>query len=68
MTTTLSLNELVCSQCERALPVGTAAIAEWRHGSLFLTGELDEEAAALLLCPECVEEEHSRAFDEGGRE
>jgi hypothetical protein len=68
VTTTLSLNDLVCSQCEEALPVDTAAIDEWRHGQLFLTGELDEDAVALLLCPECVEEEHSRAFDEGGRE
>ena len=68
MTTTLSLNDLVCSQCEESVPADTAAIDEWRHGPLFLNGELDEDAVALLLCPECVEEEHSRAFDEGGRE
>ena len=68
MTTTLSLNDLVCSQCEESVPADTAAIDEWRHGPLFLNGELDEDAVALLLCPECVEEEHSRGFDEGGRE
>jgi hypothetical protein len=68
VTTTLSLNDLVCSQCEESVPADTAAIDEWRHGPLFLSGELDEDAVALLLCPECVEEEHSRAFDEGGRE
>jgi hypothetical protein len=68
VTTTLLLNDLVCSQCGESLPADTAAIDEWRHGPLFLTGELDEDAVALLLCPECVEEEHSRAFDEGGRE
>ena len=68
MTTLLSPNDLVCSQCEQSLPAETAAIEQWRHGPLFLTGELDEEAVALLLCPECVDEEHSRAFDEGGQE
>jgi len=68
VTTTLSLSGLVCSQCERSIPADTAAIEAWRHGPLFLTGELDREAAALLLCPECVEDEHGRAFDEGGQE
>jgi hypothetical protein len=65
---TLSLSSLVCSQCERSLPADTASLEEWRHGPLFLRGELDEGAVALLLCPECVEDEHSRAFDEGGQE
>ena len=64
----LPLSDLVCSQCEQSLPADSAAIEAWRHGPLFLTGELDDEAVALLLGPECVEEEHSHAFDEGGRE
>jgi hypothetical protein len=68
-TVTTSPSALVgaCSQCERPLPVDSAAVEQWRHGSLFLAGELDA-TAALLLCPDCVEDEHSRAFDEGGQE
>jgi hypothetical protein len=68
VTTTLPLTPLGCSQCERPLPADAAAIEHWRHGPLLLAGELDEAAAELLLCPDCVEEEHSRAFDEGGEE
>lgn len=64
---TLSATELDCSQCGRPLPEEADQLERWRHGALFLAGELDA-AAALLLCPECVEEEHSRAFDEGGEE
>jgi hypothetical protein len=67
VATTLSLGGLVCSQCERPLPADAASIEEWRHGPLFLTGELDDAAAALLLCPECVEDEQSLAFDDGGQ-
>ena len=68
MTASLSPTVGACSQCERPLPPDPALIERWRHGSLFLAGEHDEEAAALLLCPDCVEEEHTRAFDEGGQE
>jgi hypothetical protein len=68
VTTTLSPSGLLCSQCERPLPADAASIEEWRHGPLLLAGELGEDAAALLLCPECVEDENSNAFDEGGQE
>jgi hypothetical protein len=68
VTTSLSPSIGACSQCERPLPAAPALIERWRHGSLFLAGELDGEAAALLLCPDCVEEEHTGAFDEGGQE
>jgi hypothetical protein len=65
---TLSAIELDCSQCGRPLPEDVDELERWRHGPLLLAGELDADAVALLLCPDCVEEEHSRAFDEGGEE
>jgi hypothetical protein len=68
VTTSLSPTIGACSQCEQPLPADPALIERWRHGALFLAGEHDEEAAALLLCPDCIEEEHTRAFDEGGQE
>jgi hypothetical protein len=65
---TLTLIGVDCSQCGRPLPGTADEIERWHHGPLLLAGDLDEDAAALLLCPDCVEEEHSRAFDEGGEE
>lgn len=65
---TLTVTELDCSQCGRPLPDDVDEVERWLHGPLFLAGELDRDAAALLLCPDCVEEEHAHAFDEGGED
>jgi hypothetical protein len=58
--------ELVCSQCGRSLPSELEAVSGWRHGELVLADDLDEMTAALLLCPDCVAEEHAGAYEEGG--
>lgn len=54
-----------CSQCGRAFPRDGAEAAGWKHVDLVLSGELDE---AMLLCPECREEDRELAYDEGGAE
>ena len=56
---------LTCYQCGRKLPPGTAEAARWQHADLVRSGELDE---AMLLCPECREEDREMAYDEGGGE
>jgi hypothetical protein len=57
--------EFGCSQCGRPLPGDPSEVERWRHGPLFVTGELDDDAAQLLLCPDCVSEERAREFEEG---
>ena len=56
---------MTCYQCGRKLPPGTAEAARWQHADLVRSGELDE---AMLLCPECREEDREMAYDEGGGE
>jgi hypothetical protein len=58
--------ELVCSQCGHVLPSDPDELSGWRHGELVLAEDLDETTAALLLCPECVAEEHAGGYEEGG--
>ncbi len=58
--------EVVCSQCGRPAPVDDPdELARWRHSRLLLAGEPDEVTATMLLCPECVEEDHAREYEEG---
>lgn len=53
------------------LPVRAGAAADaaeaalWQHAEPVRAGELDE---AILLCPECREEEREQTYDEGGGE
>ncbi len=56
---------LACYQCGRMLPPDTAEQARWKHVDMVLSGELDE---AMLLCPECREEDRELTYDEGGEE
>jgi len=55
---------LTCYQCGRKLPPDAAETARWKHVDLVLSGELDE---AMLLCPECREDDRE-TYDEGGGE
>ena len=59
-----TVTETVCSQCGRT-PADEGELARWKHAELVLAGELD---AAMLLCPECAEEDRELAYDEGGAE
>jgi hypothetical protein len=54
-----------CSQCGRAAPSDPGELRTWRHGDLAAAGDLDEGAASMLLCPECVEEDRSGEYEAG---
>jgi hypothetical protein len=56
---------LSCAQCGRALPADPIELARWKHGNLAAAGELDETSAALLLCPDCVEEDILGQYEQG---
>jgi hypothetical protein len=51
------MSSLRCSQCGRPAPADREELRGWKHGELVVAGELDEVAATMLLCPECVEED-----------
>jgi hypothetical protein len=59
------MSSLRCSQCGRAAPTDNDQLRDWKHGELVFAGELDEMAAAMLLCPECVEEDRTEEYEAG---
>jgi hypothetical protein len=54
-----------CAQCGRELPSDAAALARWKNRTLAATGALDETTAAMLLCPECAEDDRLGEYEEG---
>jgi hypothetical protein len=58
--------DLACAQCGRAAPGDPAELTGWAYGPIALRGEFPEVIDVLLLCPECVVEDHDHEFDEGG--
>lgn len=56
---------LFCSQCGRPAPADSEELRRWRHGNFVASGELDDATAAMLLCPECVEEDLSGDYEAG---
>lgn len=64
MSTTLTA--FVCAQCGREAPSDRHELMRWACGPIAIRGDFPEAIEALLLCPECVEEEHAHEFDEGG--
>ena len=54
-----------CAQCGREAPEDPAELAVWRHGELASQAELDEVAAAMILCPECDADNLSGETDAG---
>jgi hypothetical protein len=54
-----------CSQCGRAAPADPDELRTWRHGDLAVAGEPDEATVAMLLCPECVEDDLSGEYEAG---
>jgi hypothetical protein len=59
------MSSLRCSQCGRPAPADREELRGWKHGELVVAGELDEVAATMLLCPECVEEDESGEYEAG---
>lgn len=64
MSTTLM--GLACSQCGQEAPSDPHELMGWACGSIALRGDFPEVIDRLLLCTDCVEEEHAYEFDEGG--
>ena len=56
---------LGCAQCGRPLPSDAAELAAWSNADLVASGELDDAAAGMLLCPECAEQDYFGEYDEG---
>jgi hypothetical protein len=54
-----------CAQCGRELPSDAAALARWKNRTHTADGELDETTAAMLLCPECAEDDRLGEYEEG---
>lgn len=60
-----TLKALACAQCGRTAPTDPRELMRWANGSLAVRGDFPDVIGSLLLCPECVEEEHAHEFDEG---
>ena len=55
---------VACAQCGYE-PGDDRELRSWRHGALLLDSELGDDAAGLLLCPDCTAEHHTHDYDEG---
>ena len=60
-----AMSSLGCAQCGRPLPSDAAELARWNFGDLAVSGELDETAAGMLLCPDCAEDDLLGEYEEG---
>lgn len=56
---------MCCAQCGRALPTDPDDLSRWRQGDLLAAGELDELTAAMLLCPECADDDRQGEYEAG---
>jgi hypothetical protein len=54
-----------CAQCGRAVPTDPAELEGWRHADLATAEELDDVAAAMILCPDCDAEHLAGDFEPG---
>jgi len=61
-----TLTPLACAQCGRDAPTDSYELKDWAYGRIALRGDFPDVIDLLLLCPECVDEEHEHAFDDGG--
>ena len=56
---------LACAQCGRSLPSDATELARWKHGNLAASGEIDETAPGMLLCPDCAEGDRLGEYEKG---
>jgi hypothetical protein len=54
-----------CAQCGCPLPSEAAELARWKNARLAASGEIDDAAAAMLLCPECADDDRLGDYEEG---
>jgi hypothetical protein len=59
------MSTIGCAQCGRPLPSEAAELARWKNATLTASGEIDDATGAMLLCPECVDEERLGEYEEG---
>ncbi len=53
-----------CAQCGHE-PEDDRALRGWHHGALLLDGELGDESAGLVVCPDCTADHRMHDYDEG---
>jgi hypothetical protein len=53
---------LRCAQCDRLAPIDPELLRLWRHSELMIS-PLDELIVKMLLCPACLEDDHSGDFE-----
>ena len=58
------VTDLRCAQCDRPAPTDPDLLLAWRHSSL-MTHPVDELIVKMLLCPACLEDDHSGHFESG---
>lgn len=54
-----------CAQCGRPLPSDANGIARGNDRALAGATETEEMPAAMLLCPDCAEEDRLGEYDQG---
>jgi hypothetical protein len=59
------MSTIGCAQCGRGLPSDPAELARWKNGDLAATREIDATTAAMLVCPECAEDDQLGRYEEG---
>jgi len=55
---------LFCAQCGRPAPADPSLLVLWRNSSL-QSSPVDELIVMMLLCPDCLDEDHDGAFESG---
>ncbi|MGD0714721.1 MAG: hypothetical protein ABSB24_11120 [Gaiellaceae bacterium] len=53
---------LRCAQCDRPAPTDPDLLHAWRHSEL-ITSPVDELIVKMLLCPACLEDDHTGDFE-----
>ena len=53
---------LRCAQCDRPAPTDPDLLHGWRHSELMIC-PVDELIVKMLLCPSCLEEDHTGDFE-----
>lgn len=61
-----AMSVLGCAQCGTPLPADPAERGGWEPYHVAVLGTVDETAAGVLLCPDCVAEDRSGEYDAGG--
>ena len=54
-----------CAQCGRDAPTDPRELSTWRHADLVSEDELDDVTAALVLCPDCDDDDRHGKFEPG---